>query len=393
MPGPYGVTPQGFNPKSSEEIQADLDSAWRTAFGSGVDTSDDSPDGNIIGIFTDRFSELWEGMKAIYDGAFPESAAGVALNRVAALSPGITRKTPTKSLVNVVLSGTPATNIPAGSRARVAGSDVLFETTALVVLNGVGLAMATMTAVETGPRHAPANTLTVIDTPVAGWAAVTNANDQFLLGTDLEKDPAFRARRDQSMRVNGSSSEDAIRASILDRDPNVTSCRVFVNESDNTVDGMPPHSIEAVVLGGTDGTIAQVIYEAKPAAQPTTGNTTSGAVDSIGNAKTIKFSRPVDQLAYIIVNVTCTKNAPENAAFVITEAIADWGDVNLIPDSELVAQALVPTVFNAIPGVYDCAVPLIGLAPAPGTSATINSTPRQITRLDSSRITVNVTRI
>lgn len=393
MPGPYGVTAQGFNPKTFDESRSDLESAWKTAFGAGVDTSDDSPDGVIIGIFADRFAALWQGLASVYDGSFAESASEVALNRVAALSPGIIRQAATQSLVVATLAGTPATLIPAGSRARIAGSDVLFELIADATLDGSGNATANMRAVNTGPRRALAGTLTVIETPVFGWASVVNASDQFYLGTDLEKDPAFRARRDQSMRVNGSSSDDAIRAAVLEV-PNVTSARVFSNETDGTVDGMPPHSIEAVVLGGSDAAIAQAIYGAKPSGQPSHGNTTAIALDSIGNNKEIKFSRPVPLLAYVTVNVTVNKNAPDNADQVIASALAAWGDLNLQPDSELVAQALVPSVFAAVPGgVFDCAPPLIGLAPAPVASTTIYSTPRQIIDLDTSRITVNVTRI
>lgn len=80
MPGPYGVTAQGFNPKTFDESRSDLESAWKTAFGAGVDTSDDSPDGVIIGIFADRFAALWQGLASVYDGSFAESASEVALN-------------------------------------------------------------------------------------------------------------------------------------------------------------------------------------------------------------------------------------------------------------------------------------------------------------------------
>ena len=175
--------------------------------------------------------------------------------------------------------------------------------------------------------------------------------------------------------------------------PNVTSARVFTNESDLTVDGMPPHSIEVVVAGGLDAPIAQAIYEAKPSGQPTYGNTTTNAVDSIGNNKAIKYSRPVPLLVYVTINVTVTKNAPENAAQLIADAVVAWGDLNLAPDSELVAQAIVPTVFMSIPGVFDVSKPLIGLVPNPPSSDTVFSTPREVIDLDTSRTVVNVTRI
>jgi hypothetical protein len=76
----------------------------------------------------------------------------------------------------------------------------------------------------------------------------------------------------------------------------------------------------------------------------------------------------------------------------IKAAVVAWGDLNLRPGGSLVAQALVPTVFDQA-GVVDCDVPLIGLAVSPGASATLTTTPRQLLDLDPARVVVNVTRI
>jgi uncharacterized phage protein gp47/JayE len=390
MPGPYGVTPTGYNPKSLQEIITDLQSAWRTIFGNGIDVSADSPDGLIIGIFADRLADLWQADQATYNAAFPDTSTGVGLDRVMALT-GAVRLPATKSLVAVVLSGVAATAIPSGSRASVAGAGTLFETTGALVIGGGGTVAATLRAVEFGPMYAPAGTLTVIETPVAGWTGVTNAADQSFLGSNVETDPPARVRRELTLRAIGAAAADAIRAGLLQL-AGVTSASVFENETDFIVDSMPPRSFECVVVGGSNPLIAQTIWDRKPSGIPSFGNTFDTATDSETVPHTIYFSRPVALNVWVTVNVDVNSDAPENVGDLIKAAVVAWGDLNLRPGGSLVAQALVPTVFDQA-GVVDCDVPLIGLAVSPGASTTLNTTPRQLLDLDTARVVVNVTRI
>lgn len=390
MPGPYGVTATGFNPKSQQEIKADIEAAWRVAFGQNVDVSADSVDGQIVGILSDRLADLWQGLANVYGSAFADSAVGVSLDRVLGLA-GVVRAPASKTQVNVILTGTPATVVPSGSRASVSGSGTLFELTAPAVIGGGGSVAAVMTAVSFGPMRAPAGQLTVIETPVAGWSSLVNAADQFFLGSLVEKDPAARLRRELELRAIGGSALDAIRAGVLTVE-GVTSARGFQNTLETTVDGMPPGSIEIVVSGGLDAEIAQAIWDRKPSGNPLHGNTTSAATDSLGEPQAIKFSRPVALNIYVDLDVTVNSDAPENIAGVVAQALVDFGDLNYAEGSSVVAMALTPSVF-AQAGVVDCAVPRIGLVATPLTSTTIQSTPRQKPDLDTSRVVVNVTRL
>ncbi len=389
MPGPYGVTPTGYNPKTTQEIVTDLQTAWRTVFGNGIDVSPDSPDGVIIGIMADRLADLWQADQATYNAAFPDTATGVGLDRVLGLT-GIVRRAASQSLCDVVLSGVAGTPIPAGSRVSVAGAGTLFEVTAPTNLGG-GAVAVTLQAVETGPMYAPTGTLTVIETPVAGWTGCTNAADQQYLGTNVELDAPARIRRELTLRAIGSSAADAIRAALLNLD-NVTSASVFENPTSATVDGMPPQSFECVVVGGDDAEIAQCIWDRKPQGNPSHGTSTVSATDSEGTPHDVKFSRPSALNAWIIINATVNADAAENVDDLIAAAVVLWGDTNLKVGGPLVAQAMVPTVFGEA-GVTDCAVPLIGLADPPTLSNTLTATPRQLLDLDSARIVVNVTRI
>ena len=93
------------------------------------------------------------------------------------------------------------------------------------------------------------------------------------------------------------------------------------------------------------------------------------------------------------VDVTVNASAPQTIVDLVAAAIVSYGDLNLTVGSPLIAQALVPSVFAAAPGVVDVSVPKIGTAPAPTLSTTITPTRRQIIDLDTSRVVVNLTRI
>lgn len=392
MPGPYGLTSTGFNAKSLQEIKTDLETAWRSVFGAGADVSADSVDGQIIGIVADRMSDLWQLAAALYAAAYPDSATGVEMDKVAGIT-GTTRQPATKSQVAVTFTGTPATAIPTGTRVSVIGQGTLFEVTSGFTISGGGSSTVTVSAVETGPKYAPAGTVTVIETPVSGLASVTNALDQSVLGRDVETDPQLRIRRELDLRQIGASAVDAIRAGVLSL-AGVTFASVTENVTDFTVDGIGPHGFEVVVLGGLDVAIAQMIWDRKPAGGRAYGSTSSTATDAIGGGHDMPFSRPTTLNGYVTVAVTVNAGAPENVGTVIAAAIVAYGDLNLTVASPLVAQALVPSIFAAAQGIVDVpSQPKIGTAPAPTLSTTITPTRRQIIDLDTSRVVVNVTRI
>ena len=81
-----------------------------------------------------------------------------------------------------------------------------------------------------GPVPAPIGTLTNIITPIAGWNSITNlvAGNT---GTLVETDAQLRIRRQNSIKLLGSATVEAITANLLQNVPGVTSATVFENTS------------------------------------------------------------------------------------------------------------------------------------------------------------------
>ena len=171
----------------------------------------------------------------------------------------------------------------------------------------------------------------------------------------------------------------------------VKQCRVFENDQDTTqpVTGLPPHSIYCVVDGGDAPDIAAAIWLRK-----TAGTTMVGAVshvinDSQGNPHTIKFSRPTDKNVYVVVNLTTRAGWPTDGADRIKAALVAWSLAEQAIGEELIYSRLFSPI-NTVPGFAIDSL-FIGTSAAPTGTTNIAVAFDEIARLDTARITVNVT--
>lgn len=149
------------------------------------------------------------------------------------------------------------------------------------------------------------NALKNIQTPVSGWISVINELSP-TLGRDLETDEELKERRNSSLNIIGAGTLEAIKARILNVS-GVTSASIIENATSQEVNGMPPHSFEALVTDGDDYEIAKTIWEAKGAGIETYGDVEIEIKDSDGGSQFVYFSRP--ELVYIYVDVTLAKSA------------------------------------------------------------------------------------
>lgn len=172
---------------------------------------------------------------------------------------------------------------------------------------GIGIAVVPFLSDVTGPIGVATGGLNTILTPVNGWNAVYNPMAA-VLGAVQEADPSLRIRRDQEIATTGNATTDAILANVLSvnqgsTDPNhqpPTSVQVFYNDTDVTnVNGLPPHSVEVLVNGGTAQDIVQAIWESVAAGTATYGNTQGVAIDSEGQNQTVYYSVPTPVPIYV----------------------------------------------------------------------------------------------
>lgn len=146
-------------------------------------------------------------------------------------------------------------------------------------------------ATVTGVIVAGPGTIIDLVVSITGIAGTTNAS-AYILGSDVEKDEAFRGRIQVSQQGGGSATVAAIEDAIANLD-GVTTTVVIENRTLSTVDSIPGKAFEVIVVGGNDDTIAAKIWNTKPIGIETYGTTAVIVVDSLGQNQTINFSRPV----------------------------------------------------------------------------------------------------
>lgn len=349
----FGLTPQGFVAKSFADIRAGFEARQRAQIDANINTSASSLVGNFNAIYGDEAAELWELAQAVFDSQDPAAATDEAQDAVCEIT-GTFREDVKKSTVTLTLNLNAGVFVPAGSIVSVLGSPTKRFVTLVDVTNSGGAPANVQVATEAetaGPVVANAGTLTVIVSAVTGWNTVTNAADA-VLGANVETSSDLRIRREEELDALGTSPNEAIRADILRDVKNVTACYVAQNVDDITdIHGVPPHSVEAIVVGGADADIAKQIWLSTAGGIRTAGNTTVVVTDSQGYPQTIKFTRPTLVPIYQWIQVEGDGTATILSADVKAKAISVSHD----PDDDVVSNRILSRVF-ALPGVFDARI-------------------------------------
>ena len=350
----FGLTLEGFNLKRFEDIRANVHDRLKLALGDNINLSPNSTLGQIADIIVLGITELWEIDQSVYNSQVPSFAEGISFDNILAIN-GLTRLESTYSIVGVVISGTPGTIVGSGFRASVVGDETtVFETTEAYTIEPGGTVDAVMYSVDKGPFVAPAGTLTVIETPVAGVDSVANPLDAEP-GRNTETDPDGKLRRKRSLQRSGSSTVEGIR-NALEALTGVT--KAFVIEAlpgTYYPPDQPLKSIQCVVQNGDGQEIAQTIFDSKAAGTQTYGSVTLQVIDSQGIIKDIEFSRPIDIEIFIVANITANANPaegdvyPANGDDLVRDAILSYG--NTLDVNQDVILNLFYTVINTVPGV------------------------------------------
>lgn len=135
----FGVTVTGFIPKRLETIKKEIEDTLRGTLGSNVNIDPRGPLGQIIGIFSERESLIWEMAEQVYNSQFPQTSEGSGVDNALSLV-GLVRKNPTKSTVTLKYFGAVGTIIPIAHQVRKASDPtVIFETLLTgTILTGTG---------------------------------------------------------------------------------------------------------------------------------------------------------------------------------------------------------------------------------------------------------------
>ena len=231
---PLALTPSGLLTQTQQEIVDELVAKLRSVFGNNINTTTESIMGQLVNIVSEFRGVDQQVLLAVYRSFDPNSALGVALDRLANLT-GTVRKGATSSTVDIVIDF---------NAIGVVNNGDIFQNddngSQWVVINGPypsagpGDLPGQLESVDTGPVLANAGTNWSLVTANPDIDGITNPADDADLGRDLESDPDFRVRRITELFARNLGPLAAIRGTVS-KVNGVETVKVYHNPSEAPV--------------------------------------------------------------------------------------------------------------------------------------------------------------
>ncbi|EHE6326336.1 hypothetical protein JMK82_002817 [Salmonella enterica] len=366
------VTAEGISAPDYQTILDTLTSYFQQIYGSDAYLEPDSKDGQMVALVALAVHDANNTAIAVYNCFSPATGYGAALTSNVKIN-GIARKGATNSTVDLLLTGTAGTTIMNGTVKDT--NNVIWRLPASVVIGVDGAVTVTAICSNSGAVAALAGTITIINTPTRGWTSVTNPAAA-TVGAPAETDAELRIRQGQSVAIPSITPFEGVDGAIANI-AGVTRHKLYENDTGKTDgNGLPPHSISAIVDGGDVTEIARTIRGNKGQGVRTWGKTSVTVPDRYGNPHIISFSRPTDVPVYGKITLKVFAGYTSQIGVQIQQAVADYINRLMIGDQVLLSRIYSPANLGVVSGgnarYYDIQELLIGKSPETVAAANIN---------------------
>lgn len=391
-------TNTGIVVPSASEIKSDLEAMFKSAF-PNINLDSATPQGQLLmsltTIINDQNTQILEVVNSFNPAnavnndtsgnLWQDAIGGIYL---------LQRQKATKTVVQCTVTGVPNTVIPIGSQAISENGD-LFNLVTKTIIPESGSILTDFQADVAGNIPCPANTLNRIYTQVNGWDTVNN-NASGIVGSNVENRESFENRRKQTLGANASSTLDAVTANLFET-KDVVDVVVRENDTDEnkTIQGydLIPHSMYAVVLGGTDVDIAKAIVNKKSGGCQTQGQVQVSYTSTYGSPINVKFDRPTPQDISVNITAKRTGYTPDNIEKLVSEAIINnisglAGDERLHIGESLYSSRLIEALSSLPIRIVDIEIENTEATPS-AEKHRIDFNLNQLAIIESDLITIN----
>jgi uncharacterized phage protein gp47/JayE len=293
----------GIHVQDLAEITAEMTLALQTIYGFDINISANSPDGQLIGIYSQAKADMLDTVVQVFNSMSPGKAVGRVLDQRVAYN-GIIRQGATFTIVPITvttdrvltLAGLDTSPDSPFTVSDLSGNNFQLLTTTTTT---AGANILSFQSAVAGAILTTLNTITVVSTLTLGVLAVNNPSPNSQDGKDEETDVQLRSRREASVSNPSVGFLDGLTGqlkSIL----GVTDAIVYENiTSVVDVNGIPGHSMWAIVAGGADTDIADAIYRKRNAGCGIKGSSYVDILQINGTTFRVFFDRPVENKLYI----------------------------------------------------------------------------------------------
>lgn len=300
----------GLVTQSLEEIRADLEQQFKDIYGQDINIEQNSPDGQWINILAQEKKDLLDLITTLYNNLDPDRVIGIP-QQILYKWNGIFIKAYTYSYVYVNVTVTAPVNLQgldnniesadgtgytvtdsAGNRWILATSQEL----------EVGTHLLNFRASQLGAIDALPNTINIMETVVAGVSSVNNPAANYITGESGESSSEFRLRRSKTLAAPSQGFDESLEAQLLNLDT-VTQAKVYDNRTNQEVNGIPAHTVWAIVEGGDPTEIGRVIYNNVPPGIPMKGDENVIISKQNGDIQKIFYDLPTAVQLYVNLTI------------------------------------------------------------------------------------------
>ncbi|MDI6537156.1 baseplate J/gp47 family protein [Pantoea ananatis] len=340
------VNAQGISAPDYQAILSTITSYFKQIYGTDAYLDPDSKDGQMVALVALAIHDANNTAIQVYNSFSPSTAMSDALSRNVKIN-GIGRNGETRSVVDLVCIGTAGQTITNGSVRD--ANNIIWNLPASVTIQPDGQVTVTATCATPGAVAAMPGTITQISTPTRGWTSVTNPSAA-TVGTAIEQDSALRIRQSQSVALPSLTPFAALDGAIANV-AGVTRHKLYENDTGSQdANGLPAHSVAAIVDGGDVTAVAQTIRGKKGQGVSTFGSTSVVVPDFWGNPHTIYFSRPSPVPVFVAITLKVFSGYTTQVGNDIKTAIAAYINSLSIGDDVLLSRVYSPANLGVMSG-------------------------------------------
>lgn len=324
------ITDTGIIIDQLADVHQRLTEGFRRIYGEDINLDSDTPDGQMIGLFSQEIANINQAIAMIIQMLDPYKSTGAWLEQRSMYAGIIRRGADYSYIYDVVFTGRPNIAVPAGS-VLIDSNRVKWLTLTAVNLDVNGSARADIRSAELGGYTLPGDSELTMETVTVGVDKITTTTAA-APGVFEETDGSLLQRFMRSHSINNHDDRAGLEGALLDV-ADVRQARVYENYTSQTdVNGVPGHTLNAVVMGGSDADIALTILKKKLGGCGLMGDTVH-CLDYEGLPRTVAFDR--------------AENVDINVSLVL-ERTSGFSDI----DTDGIKTALAATEFTIGESVY-----------------------------------------
>jgi uncharacterized phage protein gp47/JayE len=383
------VNSAGISSPQYSDIYQSLIASFQLIYGADIYVTPDSQDGQFLAIIARAIYDSNSAAVSLFQGFSPSFAQNANLSSLVKIN-GLARNVATNSTAVGNVTGVVGTVITAGVVKDTSGN--LWNLPTSVTIPGGGTISVTVTAQQAGAIVAGVGIINQIYNPQLGWQGFTNTTAA-TAGAAIETDAALRARQAISTALPALGIKESI-YSAIGAVPGVLRFTVYENDTSATdSNGIPAHSIAAVVQGGTVADICNAIYGKKPPGIQTYGSTSLTVYDTFGLPVTINYTVLTNVSIYFAITIKALPGYISSTGVAAVQALSDFINALVIDEDVRYSQSIAAaSLINQAIGQSFYIVSLtLGVAPAPVGTADIVIAFNQAAVCAPANITLTVT--